>query len=234
MLFDLFFWVSSSLKTPFFSVIFLHSETQSAPLSFWLYSFSRSFCSDPPPPFHRGLPAVLNILSDFPAFLFFSFTHKYLFSFYHFSLQNFWILLSFFPPPPVRESCLTLLFLPALLSGVVQTFGARQEPPGVARLSAPFIPIRSDAGTASFVSSQQQLQEGQLAAVSLVHWLTLKLTPRVQTSAVFLASYLFIFSPVVLDSFIWTTGGNKTWLNVSERRQARLISGSQGLAADGC
>lgn len=55
--------------------------------------------------------------------------------------------------------CLTLPFLPAPLSGVFQTFGACQEPPGMACLSAPFTPIRSDTGTQIFDSSQQQLQE---------------------------------------------------------------------------
>lgn len=77
-----------------------------------------------------------------------------------------WIfLIFFFPPPPAvclsvsPVSCLTLPFLPAVLSGVFQTFGACQEPPGLARLAPPFIPIRSDAGTRSSVSSQQQLQE---------------------------------------------------------------------------
>lgn len=71
----------------------------------------------------------------------------------------------FFPPPaPVslsvcRVAFLTLPFLPALLSGVFQTFGAGQEAPGVACLSPPFTPIRSDTGTQSFDSSQQQLQE---------------------------------------------------------------------------
>lgn len=63
--------------------------------------------------------------------------------------------------------CLTLLFLPDVLAGVFQTLGARQEPPGVARLSPPFLPIRSGTGTQSSVSSQQQLQEDKLAAGGL-------------------------------------------------------------------
>lgn len=59
---------------------------------------------------------------------------------------------------------LTLPFLPAVLSGVFQTFGAGQEPPGLAHLSPPFISIESNTGTQSSVSSQQQLQEDELAA----------------------------------------------------------------------
>lgn len=55
--------------------------------------------------------------------------------------------------------CLTLPFLPAVLSGVFQTFGACQEPPGLARLSSFFIPIRSNTGTQSSVSPQQQPQD---------------------------------------------------------------------------
>lgn len=55
--------------------------------------------------------------------------------------------------------CLTLPFLPAVLSGVFQTLGAGQEPPGLARVSPHFVPIRSDTGTRNSDSSQQQLQE---------------------------------------------------------------------------
>ena len=67
------------------------------------------------------------------------------------------------PPPPVTlVPCFNSPCCP--LSGVFQTFGACQEPPGVARLSPPVTPIRSDAGTQSSVSSQQQLQDDELAA----------------------------------------------------------------------
>lgn len=57
---------------------------------------------------------------------------------------------------------LTLPLLPALLSGVFQTPGASQEPPGLALLCPLLRPVH--AGTQSFVSSQQQLQEDEIAA----------------------------------------------------------------------
>lgn len=103
----------------------------------------------------------------------------------------FWII--FFSPPsaPVSASpvglfpCLTVLFLPAVLSGVFQTFGACQEPPGLARLSPAFIAIRSNTGTRSSVSSQQQhLQEDKLAAWRLADLQTVKFPSLFETSAV--------------------------------------------------
>lgn len=70
--------------------------------------------------------------------------------------------------------CLTPLFLPAFLSGHFQTFGARQELPGVAYFSPPFPPVRSNTGIESSVSSQRQLQEDQLTAGQLVDLQTRK------------------------------------------------------------
>lgn len=64
--------------------------------------------------------------------------------------------------------CLTPPFLPGFLSGHFQTFGARQELPGVAYFSPPFPPVRSNTGIESSVSSQRQLQEDQLTAGQLV------------------------------------------------------------------
>lgn len=131
------------------------------------------------------LPAILNILPHFLSFYFvlplhlllpvspYSF-HLYgststslsslLLSFSTFCFSpNVWIFLIFFLLQYLSfvslVPCLTLPFLPAVLSGVFQTFGACQETPGLARLSPPFIPIRSHTGTQSSVSSQQQLQE---------------------------------------------------------------------------
>lgn len=70
--------------------------------------------------------------------------------------------------------CLTPPFLPAFLSGHFQTFGARQELPGVAYFSPPFPPVRSNTGIESSVSSQRQLQEDQLTAGQLVDLQTRK------------------------------------------------------------
>lgn len=63
---------------------------------------------------------------------------------------------------PLLPVCgLILPFLPALLSGVFQTSGPYQEPPGLALLSPLLLPICT--GTPSFISSQQQLQEDKIA-----------------------------------------------------------------------
>lgn len=70
--------------------------------------------------------------------------------------------------------CLTPPFLPAFLSGHFQTFGARQELPGVAYFSPPFPPVRSNTGIESSVSSQRQLREDQLTAGQLVDLQTRK------------------------------------------------------------
>lgn len=116
---------------------------------------------------------------------------------------------------------LTLPFVPAVLSGVFQTFGACQEPPGLARLSPPFIPTRSDAGTPSSVSSQQQqqqLQEDELATGQIYR----------------LLNFLLISKLPLLASFIVTvesSGAGFLYFNPwtpSEHWQARLISGSHG------
>lgn len=101
-------------------------------------------------------------------------------------------LIIFFPTSTLCSSvglvpCLTLLSPPAVLSGVFQTFGARQEPPGVAHLSPPFPPVRSDTGTRS---SQQQLQEDELAAGRLVDSQTVKLPSHLETSALCRLLYL--------------------------------------------
>lgn len=99
---------------------------------------------------------------------------------HHFLSPLFWFYLSFylffhhfFPTASSSitawfSSCLTPLFLPAVLSGHFQTFGVRQELPGVAYFSPPFPPIRSNTGIQSSVSSQRQLQEDQLTADQLV------------------------------------------------------------------
>lgn len=111
---------------------------------------------------------VLNILPCFLSFYFLLPLHFLLpVSFHLFGLLT--SIFLFVPPfkllvlslgvclPVSLVPCLTLPFLPAVLSGVFQTFGAGQESPGLARLSPHFVPIRSDTRTRS--SSQQQLQE---------------------------------------------------------------------------
>ncbi|MEQ2263992.1 hypothetical protein XENORESO_016855 [Xenotaenia resolanae] len=94
---------------------------------------------------------------------------------------------TFFSPLPsifTSPFHLTLLFLHAFLAGDFQTLGACQEPPGMAPLSAPFPPIRSDAWTQSSGSSQQQLQEEQLAAGQLVDLQTFNCASHVDISSV--------------------------------------------------
>ncbi|KAG7228561.1 hypothetical protein INR49_007735 [Caranx melampygus] len=68
--------------------------------------------------------------------------------------------------------------------GAFQTCGARGEAPAVAHLSPPFIPFRTGSGSQSSDSSQQQLQEDQLAADHLLHIET-RFYSRTESTTVF-------------------------------------------------
>lgn len=88
--------------------------------------------------------------------------------------------------PVSLASNFTLLFLPAACSGLFQTFGAGQEPPGLAHLSSsPFIPPRSDTGTRSSASSQQQLQDDQIAVRPLGDFQAVPFLSSIKTFSVF-------------------------------------------------
>lgn len=87
--------------------------------------------------------------------------------------------------PVSLASNFTLLSLPAACSGLFQTFGACQELPGLAHLSSSFIPPRSDTGTRSSVSSQQQLPKDQIAVGLLGDFQAVAFHSSIKTFAVF-------------------------------------------------
>lgn len=114
---------------------------------------------------------------------------------------------------------LILPFLPALLSGVFQTSGPYQEPPGLALLSPLLLPICN--GTPSFISSQQQLQEDKIATGCPVASQTVGLTSiwiHIQFAGFFIVKFhrngagVFLLLPPRTHSLdIWPTGLAPSW-----------------------